>query len=243
MSTRVRFARQLTINDGSDHLALMVDVVLVRRGWETPLRLCTINAGGRFSLRALARIAKVWAPDVLAFQEASDQQGIAKVLEAAGYVQLTGEPGDQPGQAATPTWVKASRVTVQRPGRWVRLLGAERIGKGAGPDRSKPKWWLRTWLVVDGIRFGASSWHATASQQNRLRWLAALREARVWVAIVLNVRRPIFTLGDGNSDQQQRLARWIVRHGVTTNHQELGEVATHERRSIDSVAVPARFVL
>lgn len=248
--TRVRYLAQRTAVTGSDHLALVVDVELIRRAFRKARRkvarvqFATINAGGRFSERALRRLVKVDAPDVVAFQEASDQGWLHDVMLELGYALLTGEPHGQGGQAATPTYVKASRVSVVKPGVWLELLkGGTDVGEGAGPRHSKAKWWLKTWLEVDGIRFGASSWHATASQQNRSRMAAALAEARVWVNVVLLARRPIFTLGDTNSDQDQPLSAWVRRRGVTSNHDQLGEVATHGGRSIDAVDVAQRFVL
>src|SRR5690349_3697727 len=239
--TRVRFVKQWAVATGSDHKALLVDVELRRHGRRVRLRLCSINAGGRFAERQLRRLVQVYAPDVVAVQEASDQKGLAPVLGEYGLRLLLGAPAGRVGQAATPTFV-GTRITVRRPGTWIKLLGAERIGKGAGPDRSKPKWWLKTRLEVEGIRFSASSWHATASQQYRRRWLAALREVRVWTSIAATLHRPVFTLGDTNSDYQQPLTRWILAHGMTSNHEQLGEIATHGKRSIDAVCVQRRLV-
>lgn len=239
--TTVRFLTQWVVATGSDHEALIVDVQLKDHGTRSHLRLCTINAGGHFSERLLRRLVQVYAPDVIACQEASDQKWLGEVLAEFGFQLLEGEPAGQVGQAATPTFV-GTRVTVRRPGKWVKLLGAEKIGKGAGPDTSKPKWWLKTRLSVDGIRFGASSWHATASQQFAGRYTAALTETRVWLSTAAALNRPIFTLGDTNSDHQQRLTRWILDHGMTSNHEQLGEIATHERRSIDAINVQRRLV-
>lgn len=239
--TRVRFVKQWTVETGSDHKALLVDVELRRRGKGVRLRLCSINAGGRFTERHLRRLVQVYAPDVIAFQEASDQKWLAPVLGEYGLRLLLGSPAGQVGQAATPTFV-GTRITVRRPGTWIKLIGAEHIGKGAGPDRSKPKWWLKTRLAVEGIGFSASSWHATASQQNKPRFLAALREVRVWLTIAATLRRPVFTLGDTNSSYSQRLTRWILQHGMTSNHEQLGEIATHGKRSIDAVVVQRAVV-
>lgn len=243
--TRVRFLSQQTVVTGSDHLALVVDVRLTHRRLGrrrvAHLRLCTVNAGGRFNERHLRRLVQVYNPDVIAVQEGSDQRWLVAVLAEYGYALLVGEPSNQPGQAATPTFV-GSRVTIRRDGTWTRLLSAQPIGPGAGPDYSKQKWWLRTHLAIDGIRFGASSWHATASQQFKGRMAAALTETRIWVGIATNLARPMFTLGDTNSDYQQPLTRWILRHGITSNHEQLGEVATHGRRSIDAVCVQRALV-
>lgn len=253
MTTRVTFLRQWTFRTKSDHDALFVEVRLSqrkraisqprtgvpRRHRAGRLRLCTANLGGHFDETNLRQLLNL-QPDILACQEASDQKWIRLVCEEYGYQLLEGEPTG-PGQAATPTFA-GHRVDVRKPGRWKQLIGAEPIGPGAGPDRSKPKWWLRTWLAVDGIPFAASSWHATASQQNKPRFRAALREARAWVTIAANLRRPVFTLGDTNSDYQQPLTRWILRHGMTSNHEQLAEVATEGSRSIDAVCVQRGLV-
>lgn len=235
MSTRVTFLEQWTFATRSDHLALFVRVRLTRkrRGKRTrsELVLCTANLGGKFNETNLRQLLNQ-RPDILACQEASDQKWIGLVCEY-GMTLLGGTPTGL-GQAATPTFA-SGRVEVRKPGVWKQLLGAEKVGPGAGPPTSKPKWWLRDWLAVDGIPFSASSWHATASQQFKKRRLAALREVRVWLTIAGNLRRPVFTLGDTNSDYQQKLTRWILAHGMTSNHEQLGEVATHGRRSIDAV--------
>lgn len=246
MSTRVRFLKQWTTTTRSDHDALFVDVMLIRRRLgrvkTALLRLCTQNAGGHFGPDDLRKLLRQ-EPHVLALQECSDQPWMAEVAAEFGYVQLVGEPSGQVGQPATPTFVSAAEVRVRRPGKWVRLLGAARIGKGAGHDTSKPKWWLRTWLAIEGIPFSASSWHATTSQQFAGRFAAALTEARVWLSIAATLRRPVFTLGDTNSDLQQRLTRWILAHGMTSNHEQLGELATMRKRSIDAVNVQRHLVV
>lgn len=244
--TRVRFVRHNTFRTKSDHLALFVVVELIQRRFgkvrrRTRLKLCTANAGGHFDADDLERLLSR-APDVLALQECSDQSYVVEVAAEHGYQVLDGEGGGQPGQKATPTLI-GPRVQSLGPTVWVQLLGAVPIGPGAGPDRSKPKWWLRDRLAVDGIRFSASSWHATASQQNKPRFLAALAETRVWVEIATTLRRPVFTLGDTNSDYSQRLTRWILAHQMTSNHEQLGELATEGGRSIDAVAVQSRLVL
>lgn len=243
MTTRVTFLRQWTFRTKSDHDALFVEVRLTRRKRRkrqaARLRLCTANLGGTFDETNLRQLLNL-QPDVLACQEASDQKWIRLVCEEYGYTLLEGEPTG-PGQAATPTFV-GHRVDVRKPGEWKQLLGAVNIGPGAGPDRSKPKWWLRTWLAVDGIPFSASSWHATVSQQFWRRFLAALSESKLWVGISLTLRRPSFTLGDTNSDLQQRLSAWILAHGMTSNHEQLGEIATRGGRSIDAVCVQRHLV-
>lgn len=242
--TRVAFLRQWTFRTKSDHDALFVEVRLShgrkQKRKAALLRLCTANLGGRFDEANLRNLLNL-QPDILACQEASDQRWITLVCEEYGYRRLDGEGGGQVGQAATPTFA-GPRITERRPGTWIKLLGAVSIGKGAGPDVAKPKWWLKTRLSVDGIRFSASSWHATASQQFKGRWLAAFKETRIWVGIAATLSRPVFTLGDTNSDFQQPLTRWILKHGMTSNHEQLGEVATHGRRSIDAVCVQRALV-
>lgn len=245
MSTRVRYLQQWRVKTKSDHDALFVDVMLICRRLgkvkTALLRLCTQNAGGHFGPDDLRKLLHQ-EPHVLALQECSDQPWVAEVAAEFGYQLLTGEPDGQVGQAATPTLV-SSEVTVRRPGTWVKLLGAAKIGdKGAGRGTSKPKWWLKTRLAIDGIRFSASSWHATVSQQFWQRFLAALAEARVWTSIAVTLARPCFTLGDTNSDLQQRLTRWILSHGMTSNHEQLGEIATMGHRSIDAVCCQRHLV-
>lgn len=245
MRTRVRFVGQFTVRTKSDHDALFVDVELIRgrgrRRKVVRLRLCTANMGGHFDELDLEKLLE-HEPGVIAFQEASDQHWLLDAAAEAGLQLLEGEPGNQVGQAATPTFV-GRRVDVRRRGTWVKLLGAVPIGPGAGRRTSKPKWWLKTRLSIEGIRFKASSWHATTSQQFRGRYLAALTEVRIWTAIALTLRLPAFTLGDTNSDFQQKLTRWILDHHMTSNHEQLGEIATMGHRSIDSIAVQRHLVV
>lgn len=243
--TRVKFLHHEAVRTKSDHKTLVADVRLNRthRGKKqvAHLRLVSQNAGGRFDRRDLERLLKVYGGDVWAFQEASDQPWIADVMAAHGFTKLEGDGTPQVGQAATPTYV-SERIKIRRIGHWIKLIGGEPIGKGAGPDRSKPKWWLLSWLAVDGIPFSASSWHATASQQYDQRFEAAKGEAREWIDVAGDTRRPCFTIGDTNSSLEQRLSVWILGHGMTSNHEELGELDTLRHRSTDAIYCQRRLV-
>lgn len=238
MTKRVRFINQWTVTTKSDHKTLFVETEIRNaNGRWCSLLLAMANMGGRFDEADLEHILE-GSPDVLALQEGGDQSWVIRVAKKHGY-RLVAKFG-RPGQASTPTLI-GPRVQLGM-ARWLELLGHVFIGKGAGPDWSKPKWINLNRLSVDGARFGASSWHLTASQQNRLRMVAAMREAATAVKALTRIRRPFFLLGDINSAFTQPLARWLLRHGMTSNHQELGEINTHGNRSIDAAICQRRLV-
>lgn len=248
MHKRIRFVDQWTLNTRSDHDTLVVHVQIRgrrRRSQWRDLLLVTCNMGGRFDhndlgARLLAKLAQRWPgiPAVVGLQEGGDQPLVRHVADQWGHTYVAGT--GLVGQRSTPMLCSPG-IDVRRV-RWQQLLRRVFVGPGAGPDWSKPKWWTRTRLAVDGVRFGASSWHLLASQQRRRRLVLAMLQARPVVAALRHFRRPYFVLGDLNSDQDQPLSKWLRRHGVTSNHDELGEVATHGRRSIDAVVCARRLV-
>ena len=235
---KVRYVSQWTKKTGSDHEALFVRVQIRQRGGKwADLLILSINMGGHFSQEDMKRLL-TFDPDVVACQEAGDQGWVVSFMKKRAF-NLVGKPS-QVGQRSTPTFV-GERVHIRK-AKWVKILGAVRIGQGAGPDDSKPKWWDRNRLAVEGTPFGASSIHLTASQQFHLRFLAALKEISTVVHAVLRIRIPMFVIGDYNSSFGQKLSNWLLGHGMTDNHKELGEIATHENRSIDKVLVQRRLV-
>lgn len=240
---RVRFVRHWTVRTGSDHRALFVHVqVRNRRGPWRDLLLVSANLGGRFDggdLHDLAdRIERTGVPAVVAFQEGSDKRWLGDALRRHGYTLLS---GSKVGQPATP--LAASPGVRVRGSVWQLILARVNIGPGAGPDRNKPKWWQRSRLSVDGARFGASSWHVVPSQHKARRMWAAIRQATTPARALGHIGRPFFLIGDTNSDQDQPLSRWLRRHGLTSNHDQLGELPTRGRRSIDAVHCQRRLTL
>lgn len=242
---RTRFVRHWTFKTGSDHDTLFVHVQVRgrKRGSDwVDLLLVSTNLGGRYQredLRdTLAVVKRLGIPAVLAFQEGGDQQWIGDFLRERGYAFFT---GDKVGQPSTP--MATSPGIKVRGSLWELLLGRVNIGPGAGPAMNKPKWWTRTRLSVDGVRFGASSWHVVPSQQKRKRFLAALKQVAPVVAALAVIRRPFFVIGDTNSDNDQPLSKHLVKRGLVSNHDVLGEIATHGNRSIDAVHTQKRMVL
>ena len=241
MTKRVRFVDQWTLTTRSDHKALFVQVEIRnrRKGPWVPLLLVTCNMGGRFGYSDLRAVALEAGSErvVICLQEGGDQ-GYVGDFANAYHFQYVG--GNNPGESSTAMLIDPSiRI---RQSSWRQVVGRVKVGKGAGPDRSKAKGWHKTRLSVGDVRFGASSWHQYASQQNRLRYLWALRLAGPIVASILRMGRPFFLCGDTNADNSQPLIRWLIRRGMTTNHRELEEVATHGNRSIDAVAVQKAMV-
>lgn len=239
MSTRrIQYGHQWTVDTKSDHKALFVFVYIrkAKSAW-VPIIFASVNAGGHFGpddLRMLFSLASGYAKAndatvIFGMQEASDQHYIEAAAKRAGYRYLASKRG---GGAATPLLVP-HEVEVRHT-RIVQLLGRVLIGPGAGPDRSKAKWAMRNRLVWHNVPLAATSAHASASQQNKGRMRAALTEGRHLLPVLLR-RIPSFVLWDSNSDQDQPFSAWLRRHGITSNHDQLGEIATHGTRSIDAV--------
>lgn len=241
---RVRFLRQWVLNTRSDHHALFVHVQIRgrrRRSWGPwrALLLISANMGGRFDADDLERLlaATDGLPFVVFLQEAGDQPWLP---EFADYRGLSYVGGRAPGEASTPMLV-SPEIDV-RGARWRQILGRIKVYKGAGPDVAKPKGMHRTQLRLVGARFGASSIHQYASQQNRPRLAAAIRLAAQMVRAILHRRRPYFLVGDWNSATGQPLSRWLLAHGLTTNAEQLGVLDTHGHRDIDRAAVQRKLV-
>lgn len=243
MRARTRFVQHWTMKTDSDHDTLYVHVQIRarKRGEWVDLLLVSTNLGGNYQRADLADtlsvVRRFGAPAVLAFQEGGDQDWIEHFLEARGFIFFT---GDKKGQPSTPLATTGIDV---RYALWEQLLGQINIGPGAGPDTTKPKWWTRTRLQVSGVRFGATSWHVVSSQQKKRRLRAALKQATPVVRALATIYRPFFLIGDTNSDQDQPLSRFFREHGLTSNHDQLGELPTHGKRSIDAVHTQARMVL
>lgn len=240
---KVRFVDHWTEKTGSDHDTLFVHVKIRSRksGW-TDLLLVSTNLGGHYQRADLKEtldiVRDLGLPAALAFQEGGDQQWIGEFLRERGWTFFT---GSKTGQPSTP--MASSPGIKVRGSLWELLLGRVNIGPGAGPDVSKPKWWTRTRLSVDGVRFGASSWHIVPSQQKRKRFLSALKEVAPVVAALAVIRRPFFLIGDTNSDNDQPLSKYLRNHGLVSNHDVLGELATHGNRSIDAAHTQKRLVV
>jgi hypothetical protein len=225
--------RHYTRRTKSDHQALFV--VAGIRSLKHPkwvlLKLCSANLGGRFDQDDMLMICEE-KPDIIAVQEAGDQGWIISFLKRHGY-KLVDQPV-QPGQASTLTF-RGPRVKVLNAD-WVQLLdGGYNLGPGSGPDESKAKWWNRNTLECEGVRFGASSWHATSGQGSDRRFGAAKKEGGTWSHIICGLRRPMFVIGDTNSDTDERFTAWLLDHGVTSDQKVLGRINTHEIRAIDAV--------
>lgn len=240
---KTRFITHWTERTGSDHDTLFVHVkIRSRKSDWTDLLLVSTNLGGRYQRSDLAKtldiVRNLGIPAVLAFQEGGDQKWIGDFLRQRRWTFFT---GDKVGQPSTP--MATSPGIKVRDSLWELLLGRVNIGPGAGPAMNKPKWWTRTRLSVDGVRFGASSWHIVPSQQNRKRFLAALKQVGPVVSALARIRRPFFLIGDTNSDNDQPLSRRLVEKGLVSNHDVLGEIPTHGHRSIDAVHTQRRLVL
>lgn len=233
---RTKFYRHYTGPTRSDHEALFVVVGI--RSLKHPkwvlLKLCSANLGGKFDKDDMLMIVEE-KPDIIAVQEAGDQSWIIKWLRSHGY-KLIDHPVE-PGQASTLTF-HGPRVDVVAAD-WVEILeGGYNLGPGTGPDDSKAKWWNRNTLICEGVRFGASSWHATSGQGSDRRFGAAKKEG-IWAHIICGLRRPMFVIGDTNSDTDERFTAWLLDHGVVSNHQKLGRIKTHQNRAIDAVYTQA----
>jgi len=238
VKAKVKFVNQWTVRTGSDHEALFVHVqVRKRRGQWVDLLILSINMGGHFDQDDMLKLLS-YGPDVVACQEAGDQGWLERFMKKHDHLMISDT--NKAGQASTPTFI-GKRVHIRKR-RWVKLIGSINIGQGSGPDDSKPKWWDRNRLMVATVPFGASSIHLTASQQYRRRYLAALKEIMIVIRAVLGIRIPMFVIGDTNTSEGQKLADVILHKGMTSNHEELGEIATHENRSIDKVMVQRRLV-
>ncbi len=238
---RVRFVDHWTTHTGSDHRALFVHVqVRKRRGKWTDLLLVSVNMGGKFKRADMSNVfvdaVLSHMPFVIACQEAGDQDWLGEWADACNVTYLAGV-----GKGASSTPLIVWRTLDVRQSRSLLILGRRLIGKGAGPDRNKAKWLNKNRMVLDGVRFGVSSWHQVASQQNRPRMVAAIAQAAAMIR-ALAVRRPMFVVGDVNSDQDQPLSRWLRRRGMTSNHDALGEIPTHGNRSIDAALVASKWV-
>ncbi len=241
---RVRFLRHWTINTRSDHDALFVHVQVRgrRHGRWCPWRdllLVSANMGGQFGpadMRLLLDLADATGFGFVVFlQEGGDQPWLP---EFADEHDLTYVGGRAPGEASTP--MLASGVDVLT-ARWRQLLGRLKVGAGAGPRVAKAKGMHRTRFQLVDARFGGTSVHQYASQQNRPRLVAALRLAGLLIRVVAPLRVPYFLVGDWNSATGQPLMRWLLAHGLTTNAEQLGRLATHGTRDIDQAAVQRRL--
>lgn len=239
----IRFVSQRTLMTGSDHRTLIVQVEIrnPRGKWEA-LYLISCNMGGRFSRADMEHLFKfagrLSSPAIFCMQEGGDQKWLADMAPEFKYRYLGGH--GRAGQASTPMLIP-HRIKIRRK-RWIETLGHVFVGKGAGPDYSKPKWFVQDRFIVGRVKFGCSSFHATASQQYKRRFLVSIRESRPVVKALMASRQPYFVVGDTNSDDDQPLSRWFRRHGMTTNHRQLGEIPTHGKRSIDAVMCAKRLV-
>jgi endonuclease/exonuclease/phosphatase family metal-dependent hydrolase len=235
--TRIRYDHQWTVRTKSDHDALFVALQIRNRfGPWVRLLVCSQNMGGKFDEADLGKLLD-HEPDVVALQEGGDQKWVEAYARRRGY-RLIPDTG-RAGQASTPLLVSEDvRIAAST---WVKLLGAVWIGKGAGPDRSKPKWYDRNRLILAGVRFGASSIHLTVSQQFRERLRAALVEVSIIDETFDGVGRPMLAIGDSNSASGQPLRKAMIRKGWTTNAEQLGVLDTMGNRDIDIVATQARL--
>lgn len=162
-----------------------------RRGWQT-ITLGTHNIG-----RAkMAEVAQVAAEcDALALQEASDANRIVlrKHLERFDLRLLDHDAGV--GAPATP--LIYDPATLRFEAKVVRLLLPSRwVGVGAGPSRSKPKWFVggRFLHRPTGRQIVYGSVHNLASQWNPIRRRYAT-ELNQHLARLLEDRKAITAVG------------------------------------------------
>ena len=244
---QVELVDQATIPTKSDHDTLVVHARIRNAGtgpWRDVL-FASSNMGGRFDVHDLQKVVDelhAWASEigrptefVLAFQEGGDQPWLPAALRDLGLRYLGGH---HPGEASTPMAV--SRGIEVLHDRWDQVQGPANVGPGAGPSRSKAKGFRRTRLRLGDVVFGASSFHEYASIMRRWRWVILL--AGPIVHWIITRGFPFFLIGDSNSDDDQALIPWLLKRGMTTNHRVLGEIPTHGNRSIDVVAVAARWL-
>lgn len=221
------FVSQHTLTTQSDHRALIV-VVKVNG---IRLRLATWNFGPGTARDLELLLMCVGGYGVVALQECGDRAEI--IAEVAGRRGFTIVQGDgRRGQKSTV--LLAGPYVGVRSSLWRLILDRMYIGRGAGPDYNKPKWWLGGKLDVKGVRFGASSVHVVPSQQFAVRQAAALRQV-ARIARITARRGLWFNMGDYNATSSSRTIRFLYRLGFTDNHREGGIVATHGHRDIDRV--------
>lgn len=237
MKTRcIQAVRHAVVDVGSDHDAILCEFRIVVASRVVTVKGGQINLGPANVVKVFEHLLPALGDDgFLCIDEAGGQ--LEHILEEAqfyGY-RLLGRTGP-PGAASTIVLVGPgvrTRATLLR-----RLLRRVFVGEGAGPDHNKPKWWNGGRVSVDGVVFGISAIHFLASQHKRRRMMWTLQMARQLTAIAVARRVPWLVVGDWNTDfsRNRGLARWMRTHGWTTNHDELGDLDTMGRRSIDAFA-------
>ncbi len=241
MRKRVRFLGQWTLKTRSDHLALfvLVEIRARRKGRWKPLLLVSVNMGGKFGPDDLWDVIDQTrgTPTVICLQEGGDQAWVPRWARVRG---LRYVGGNHLGEAST-AMVVSPGIEIHE-AVWRQVVGRVKVGDGAGPSRSKWKGWHKTRMSLQGVHFGVTSWHQYASQQRRRRLLWSYRLAAPIVAAVLRMARPFFLVGDTNSATGQPLRRWLIRHGMTSNHDALGRINTHGGHDIDAVLVQTAMV-
>jgi hypothetical protein len=169
---------------------------------------------------------------VLTGNEWGDRSDLTAAMHNKGWLANLGSGVD--GQSSTPLFhapILKSRSHIEK-----SMLTPRYIGPGAGPDRNKWKWAIGDILgTPNGLSIGVVSTHLVASQQERLRLVAAQEHIK-HLLTAFNARKiPFFIGGDFNCVPDDPQLMPMYKAGWTNNHRALGRIATHGNRAIDYV--------
>lgn len=229
----VQALRHAVVENDSDHDAILVEFNFVNDDQVVRVKGGSWNIG-KGSMDDLGLLLELLGDrGFLCLQEAGGQlQRIVGRAARHGY-RLLGRT-DLRGSASTIVLVGPEIKT--RANSVHPLIGRRFVGRGAGPDHNKPKVANGGRLECDGVVFGVFSAHELASLQHPLRMRHGLAWARALTTVTFGKRVPWVVGADWNTDFRQDdrgLTEWLREHGWTTNHDELGDLATHGRRVID----------
>lgn len=230
----IRANQHVTLDVGSDHRFLAVEVTIVNRDAVT-VRVGVINLGPANVRKVLATVLPgLRARGVLVVVEAGGQLPAIEDEAAAHGWRVMSRTGR--GGVASTLVLVGPRVNTQRS--WARrLLRRTFVGPGAGPSFNKPKYASGGRVEVDGVVFGVTAIHQLASQQNHRRMVYALQMTRTLTTLIADRRVPWLVAGDFNTNftQGRGLAKWMRRHGWVTDGDVLGYLPTHGKRTIDAL--------
>jgi hypothetical protein len=160
------------------------------------LDLGTFNVG---SANKDQIISSLIGSDATVLQEMSDQDAVVKAIEEEGWGVIR---PDLPGAHATPLVYNRATLQLIRPVVF-RLLNAQHVGPGAGPSRSKDKYFVGGLFAVKGTRRKVliGGQHNLASQGLPLRKRLALQFTTALNSGLVKRVWAVFIGGDWNAQQ------------------------------------------